>query len=507
MSSTCAPSSLNVSHRPRIEVIPPSLFSVGGEAIEFCRRAGLELDWWQQEALVALLAVRSDGRWACREYCEMVPRQNGKGAILEARALAGFFLLGEALITWTAHEFKTTTNAFRRMRRHIKKLGKKVGDNESLYDVDGVLVRIYNSTHNKGFERLDTEAELKFIARSKDSGRGFTGDLVIIDETYAYTDDQHAALLPTQRALPNPQIVYTSTPPLSGSTGEVLYRLRDRALAGKSGRLGFRDWGLEGELEDVLAALSDPRRESERIDTADPDVIASCNPAFGIRISAESTAEEMESLSLAMALRELFGIWPRALKASGGVIPKAKWGACLDGASTCADKAVAVALDASPGLVSAAIAMTGTRADGKRHWQVLEHQSGTWWVVNKFKALRAGGLEFGPIGVDPSGPAGALIPDLKAAGFDVVPVSGQELAQAWGAFNTAVSDAEGRHIGQPTLDAALRDCKTGPSGDADKFSRKRSDGDICPLVAVTISDHVLRTAAPEVVQQFFGAWR
>lgn len=507
MSSTCAPSLLNVSRKPRVDVIPPSLFSVGDLAIEYCRRAGLELDWWQQEALMALLAVRADGKWVCREYCEMVPRQNGKGALLEARALAGFFLLGEELITWTAHEFKTTNIAFRRMRRHIKKLGKKVGDNESLYDVDGVLVRIYNSTSNKGFERLDTEAELKFIARSKDSGRGFTGDLVIIDEAYAYTDDQHAALLPTQRALPNPQIVYTSTPPLSGSTGEVLYRLRARAEAGKSARLGYRDWGLAGDLEDALAAMNDPRRVSERIDINNPEVIASCNPAYGIRITAESTSEEMESLSLEKALRELFGLWPRPLSKTGGVLPRVKWDACLDTSSEAMADGVAVAVDASPGLVSASIGMVGAREDGKRHWQMLEHNTGTWWVVDKLKALRADGVDFDRVGVDPSAPAGALIPDLKAAGFEVEEVSGQKLAQAWGAFTTAVLEGEGRHIGQPLLDAALRDCKTGPSGDADKFSRKRSDGDISPLVAVTIADYVHRTAAPEVVQQFFGAWR
>ena len=37
---------------------------------------------------------RADGNWSAFEVGVNVPRQNGKGGIIEARELAGLFLLG-----------------------------------------------------------------------------------------------------------------------------------------------------------------------------------------------------------------------------------------------------------------------------------------------------------------------------------------------------------------------------------------------------------------------------
>ncbi|MEE3918208.1 hypothetical protein V2I01_04925 [Micromonospora sp. BRA006-A] len=79
-------------------------------------QAGRPLDPWQVDAVTLMLAVRDDAKWACFEYCEWVCRQQGKGAILEARALTGFLLLGEELIMWSAHEYKTAMEAFRRVK-------------------------------------------------------------------------------------------------------------------------------------------------------------------------------------------------------------------------------------------------------------------------------------------------------------------------------------------------------------------------------------------------------
>jgi phage terminase large subunit-like protein len=158
----------------------------------------------------------------CFEYCELVARQNGKGAILEARALAGFLLLGEALIMWSAHEYKTAMESFRRMRSLLRRLGTPISDTLILLPADllghDVYVKVSNTNGDEGFERLDNEQRIKFVARSKGSGRGFTGDCVIIDEAFAYTQEQHEALAPTMSAMPNPQIIYTSSPPLWSSS-------------------------------------------------------------------------------------------------------------------------------------------------------------------------------------------------------------------------------------------------------------------------------------------------
>lgn len=212
--------------RPRVETHPAYVDTFGAEAGELMRRAGRPLDPWQQDAVDLILAVRDDGRWACFEYCEWCPRQNGKGGILEARVLAGLLLLDEQLIMWSAHEYKTAMEAFKRLLVLLRGLGRKLSDN--LYEVDGIFLKIVGTHGEEGIERLDTGARVKFVARSKGSGRGFSGDLIIIDETFAYTQVQQDALMPTLSARPNPQIIYTSSPPLTTDSGEVMWKLRER---------------------------------------------------------------------------------------------------------------------------------------------------------------------------------------------------------------------------------------------------------------------------------------
>ena len=85
-------------------------------ALEVCRMAGLVLDPWQELVFRHSLAERPDGRWAAFEVGCVVPRQNGKGALLAARALAGLFVLGDRLILHSAHEYKTATEAWMRLR-------------------------------------------------------------------------------------------------------------------------------------------------------------------------------------------------------------------------------------------------------------------------------------------------------------------------------------------------------------------------------------------------------
>src|ERR1044072_5917325 len=90
---------------PRVSCVPPYVSSAGEEAIEFCESFGLRLDPWQQHVLTHALGGRKDNKCAAFEVAALVPRQNGKGSILEARELAGLFLFDEQPILHSAHEF------------------------------------------------------------------------------------------------------------------------------------------------------------------------------------------------------------------------------------------------------------------------------------------------------------------------------------------------------------------------------------------------------------------
>lgn len=220
-----------VSAPPRYRYVPLYTSSAGQDAIDLSAAAGLDLDPWQQDVITDSLGERPDGRWAATEVGLIVPRQNGKGAILEARELFGLFLDPTCkLITHTAHRFDTALDHFRRMRALIEgtpDLLAEVKDNG--HGIDGPS-GIKDSNGKESIELRDG-ARLNFKARSKGSGRGFSGDLVVLDEAFWLMD--LGSLVPSLSARPNPQLWLTSSAPLPQAESDRLRKMirRGRRLA------------------------------------------------------------------------------------------------------------------------------------------------------------------------------------------------------------------------------------------------------------------------------------
>ena len=82
---------------PRILRAPAATSTAGPDVAELAEVAGLYHDDWQRMVLDIALAETDEGKWAAFEVGIVVSRQNGKGSILEARELAGLFLLTLAL--------------------------------------------------------------------------------------------------------------------------------------------------------------------------------------------------------------------------------------------------------------------------------------------------------------------------------------------------------------------------------------------------------------------------
>ncbi|MFK0173402.1 hypothetical protein ACIQU5_31930 [Streptomyces sp. NPDC090306] len=486
MPKTASPPAPATPEKPRVEVHPPYAWTYGQEAVDLAKRAGMTADPWQRDALDLCLACRDDGKWACYEYAELVARQNGKGAILEMRVLAGFLLLDEHLILWSAHEYKTAMEAFRRFRTLLRKLGTQVGNNENLIDVDGVRIKISNTNGEESFERLDTGARVKFVARSKGSGRGFSGDLVIIDEAFAYTLLQQEALNPTMRARPNPQIIYTSSPPLDGISGDVLFMLRERAEAGGDDSLGYRDWGWSGDLDTL-----------DQVDLDDREIWAATNPAWGTRVTAEATLRDRRAMGDKGFAREILGIWPR--RALGNVVIDARaWAAMADESSTRVQEGgVAIGVDVAPLRDSAAVVVYGMRDDELGHVQLADYRPGTKWLVPRLVELRDA---LGPVAVAMGrGTHAFLKTALDAAGFEIpedpeAPNAGDlavtnavDMAAATGQLLEAVREQAYRVVPAQHLDVAVAGAKTKTSGDTIAWTPNGAEVDISPLVAMTLA--------------------
>lgn len=451
---------------PRVESFPEYRSSAGVEAVDLCRAAGLVLDPWQERVLTHALGERADGSWAAFEVGLCVSRQNGKGSLLEARELAGLFLLGERFIVHSAHQFDTSLEAFRRLLMLI----------EDTPDLSRRVKRVVRSHGEEGIE-LHGGQRIRFRTRTKGGGRGFTGDCLILDEAMILPESAHGALLPTLSARPNPQVWYTGSAvdQLVHPDGVVFARVRERGVRGDPG-LAYFEWSLGAATPD----------EVDDLVAADPDVWAAANPALGIRIALEHVGHEHRSMDSRTFKVERLGVgdWPRTDGLDESVIDPKLWAQLEDKTSTALDPVV-FALDVTPDRARASIVAVGHRADGLFHVETVDRQPGTEWVVGRLAALVA---RHKPSAVvcDAIGPVSSLLPALGVAGIVPETVTGTEMGQACGYLYDMVQQQRVRHVGGPEMMQAIRGAARRPLGDAWAWSRKTSSVDIAPLVALTL---------------------
>lgn len=447
---------------PRFNTGPAYEHSPGDEAIELARLADVHLDPWQQLVLRDSLGENGYGpnrKWAAFEVGLVVPRQSGKGECLLARELFGLFLEDrEKLILHSAHEFKTSVEAFNRIKERI------LGSDWLSRKMKGPPRTAHGE---EGFE-LKNGSRLRFVARSSGSGRGFTCDCLILDEAFNLSDNAMAALLPTLQARPNPQIWYTSSAGMQSS--ETLRKVRIRGRRGDP-RLRYFEWSCP-----------------EDADLDDQAAWAQANPALGYRLRMEGIASLRAAMNDDTFGREILGIWDEDNVQT--MIDLRLWAELADPQSRPGNSLV-FAVDVKPDRTAAAISSSGKRVDGRIHVKIVDHREGVDWIVDRLRVLNE---KYHPraIVLDPSGPAGSLLADLADLNIEPVLVTGREMAQACGAFHTDVLNDRIRHTGQEALTSALRQATTRNLGDAWAWDRRDSRGDICPLVAATLATHGFR---------------
>ncbi len=435
---------------PRVQHVPPRAElhddSPGVLAVQFAAEAGLFLDEWQQLVLTEALAQRPDGRWAAREVGLCVPRQNGKGSVLEALELAALFLPGPddppPLILHSAHEYKTADEHFRRMRDLIEgsdRLRKKV--------------RIIRTASGAQAIELRSGGRLRFVTRTSGSGRGFSPDLVVMDEAFNLGDESMAAIMFAISARPNPQVWYTSSAGMRSS--DVLARVRRRGLAGGDPQLAYFEWSADdgADLDDRVAW-------------------AQANPALGIRVTVDTVATERLSMLDEQFGRERLGLWADPDERTD--VFDGAWPALADpGAERGRGQVFAVAV--APDRSWSAVAVAWRRSDGLAQVMLADYRPSTEWVGARVAELRAtwGGSVFA------STAARGLVDDANEP-------NQTEQAQAHVALDDAVRASGVRHGNEAALNVSVRSARWRAHGDSRMLDRKGSL-DISPLDAAALA--------------------
>ena len=294
---------------PRICVEPDRTGTDGDDAALLMEAYAFKLDPWQKAVNDCWLGIGPDGRYTVTSAGLATPRQNGKNGILEAREFFGLCINGERILH-TAHQVRTAKKSFRRLERFFT--------DKRYPEISGKVKQIRYTNGEEAIELLNG-GSIEFSARSRQAARGFDGiSLVVFDEAQELVEDQLEAIMATlsASATGTRQLIYTGTPPYPGCPGTVFRRRREICMNAPGEHDSWHEWGIEAKsLEDI--------------NTGDTDLWYAANPALGVRLTEEFTAEEYRTMSKDGFARERLGWWaPAIAKLLEPAIDVKAWKAC-----------------------------------------------------------------------------------------------------------------------------------------------------------------------------------
>jgi phage terminase large subunit-like protein len=418
----------------------------------------LKLLSWQENVFEAAMGERADGLWAAKHLGLSCPRQNGKGSVLEARALAGLLLFDEKMIIHSAHEVRTAQIGFQRLKSYF----------DNYDDLRRKVASIGNAVARE-YIRLRNGQEVRFVTRSKSAIRGFSADCLLLDEGQILGDQQWEAILYTVSARPRHQIWLVGTPPTSTEEGIVFDRFRNRGIEGKDHQMCWLEWSAPPGC-----------------DLDDPNAWAQANPALGELISHDTVLTERAAASDEGFARERLGMWSDVT--TQRVISADSWQVCANPGLVDAGGEVCFAIDVAPDRASASICAASWTRDGLPFVDVVETRRGEPdWGIEKIAGM-CDRHDVRAVVVDAAGPAASMVDELRRRGVTVTVTTARQMGAACGGFFDAVMDGAVRHLDQPLLNVALSLARKRTIGDQGwGWSRKDSESDITPLVTATLA--------------------
>lgn len=285
---------------PSVRIAPVYTDTDGRDASMLLSFGGFDLDPWQNGVIDDWMATEN-GLWICRTCGLSIPRQNGKTGLLEGRAAAGMIIHNEQVL-YTSHLQKTSTETFEELASFFDspKIRKYLKDIKTALGREQII--------------LKSGARIKFLARTRNGGRGQHGDTLIFDEAQELDANSQASFIPAISASQNPQVIYAGTPPDGESDGEVFRGIRKKALDGGTTSTAWTEYSVP-EIGDP----SDRQRWAET------------NPALGRRILITTIEGEYEQMPPDTFARERLGWWTPVVEHKEIYAISAEvWDACAD---------------------------------------------------------------------------------------------------------------------------------------------------------------------------------
>lgn len=451
---------------PKRELTPET--SLGFAVIEFAGQLlGLRLYPWQKWLFIHALELNPDGLYRFRTVVIEIARQNGKTKCEIILALFHLYVLMSGTVIGTAQNLDNAEKAWKEavsLAQSNEELAELIPKDSPYFGHPKNFMIVHNE------DGRETTSEYRVTA----DGRGFSGDLILLDELREHKSwDAWAAVTNTMNARPKGQCWAFSNAP--NAFGVVLRY--QRALAHKE--LGWPDddediqGAILGEI-DALPEFEDmpevefdtgffewsmapglPRNHPQGLMQANPsanhtDVSENC-PTYRTLISALRNSPAHVAEAEICCRETTVGV--------GGPFPEGSWTATgvdeahRDDAKRAAGSKIVVCVEVSTKREQTFIAIAGHTECGDATVGIREDRAGTDWVLDYLVENRKN-YALIVIRSAAGAPVVSLLKSLQDARLPVVEWKGEQIAAGHSQMFDRLRDKRIKHLAHRGLDMA-----------------------------------------------------
>lgn len=431
------------------------------ETVEkMARLLGTPLMAWQSQVARVATERRADGKgWRYPIVVLTVPRQSGKTTLMRA-------IMSQRTLRYPGTQAFYTAQSGKDAR---ERWGDLIKIAEQKFPS---LVSVRRGAGAECMEWLNGRGQVRTFAPTRTALHGYTPELVMIDEAFAFDEDLGAALMaaiiPAQATLSERQLWIVST-------------------AGDAAATWFKAWVDKGResLADPLSLIAFFEWAApEGLDIQNTDNFALFHPAHGYTQDSATFAQARDHMDRHEFDRAFGNRWS-VVKTT--VIPGDVIEATTNTNQTPPDDPahMTLAYDVAPDRSAASIWACWSDETGT-HLRPYLSKPGTWWLQDAImKARDEMGVE--RIAADDGGPARSATAALALRGIEVTRLSARDFASATGDFIDALTTGTVDH----NADAAFLDGLEGAAlrrlGETDAWSRRDSVGPIHDVIAATVA--------------------
>ena len=455
---------------PRVETPNPKAPSMASEVEAFAEAIGFPLLPWQSHLFEHALKVDKRGKWRHTEVSAVVSRQQGKTHAQRMRILAGLYLFGEKEIAATAQDRQLARDTFRQVVEVIEKTPELQREVKTIRWANGQEELV-----------LKTGQRYRIVAPTPSAARGYSNDLVLIDEVREQTDfDLWAAIRPTINTRKGstehgPQVWLTSNAGHADSV--LLLQLRaagmDAIARGKPTSSAYLEWSApeDASIDDTAAW-------------------AQANPALGKLIDLETSRALRSSTPEPVFRTEQLCQFVDTMDAW---LPANTWEGCESPEVTIPEEArgmVVFGVDRSPSWDSCTV-VAAARVGDRIAVEVIKH-----WDAGVTEATL---LEYLTQLVERWQPKAIAAEDLmlkdtldKLEEFNrrgIHRVRGADVSRACSALYQDITGGVLAHAGDPLLTDHIRAAARKDLGDSWRLSRRHSARHIDACMALAFAIH------------------